>query len=595
MDIGPFCKYLHCIDLVGALLKTFKRNGNGDDIKLISSIAEMACAGGYLPTVELLHAKHFKFTRGCMDFAAREGHLHIIDFLFKNRKERCTNYALESASGSGHLAVVKYLCQNKLYLSIGSYAVDIGCQNGHFEVVKYLLENTSASFTSRGFDGACKGGHINIVRYLLNRNGVVCSNLAMDGASYGNHIDIVRELIGFKQSSITFKDQKLSFNITCSSFALDEAVRNRNIEMLKLLHSHQTTGSCSKLGFDYCTRNGDLEMLKFLLAHYESVAPSPNNLLVNACKSGNLEMVEFILEKFESHSFVISWVGAIKSGNLDIIKLLHTNNIYTCHPDVMDKAAHFNHLEIVKFLHYNRSEGCTVYAQNLAASNGNLEMLQFLNFNRTEGFTEDALNNSAKNNHFEVLKFLHTCIIDQNSNNISINTSETILSSCIGGHLEIIKYLFQHRTDTRYPITSRVFTNISLDKNHSSILLFLLDNIDLGYRIPAQTLERILKSKQPDKHHMFNLIFTRIHKQIGEALPEIIDMVMKIQQHFQPDKVTNGRKKASSSSSISQYTVTTGVTRGKRKTTEAFLEDKPTIEEINDDEFDNQSTTSSTS
>eukprot|EP01132_Coremiostelium_polycephalum_P003831 gene3831-4772_t len=40
-----------------------------------------------------------------------------------------------------------------------------------------------------------------------------------------------------------------------------------------------------------------------------------------------------------------------------------------------------------------------------------------------------------------------------------------------------------------------------------------------------------------------------------------------IQQHFQPDKVSNGKKKASSSSSISQYTVTTGVTRGKRKTT----------------------------
>jgi hypothetical protein len=65
---------------------------------------------GHLEVVEWLHKNR---KEGCptwaMEFAARYGHLKVVEFLHKNRKEGCTTRAMNLAAANGHLDIVEYL------------------------------------------------------------------------------------------------------------------------------------------------------------------------------------------------------------------------------------------------------------------------------------------------------------------------------------------------------------------------------------------------------------------------------------------------------------------------------------------------------
>ena len=47
-----------------------------------------------------------------MNWAAINGHLELVKFLHKNRKEGCTEYAMDLAAKYGHSEVVKWLRDN---------------------------------------------------------------------------------------------------------------------------------------------------------------------------------------------------------------------------------------------------------------------------------------------------------------------------------------------------------------------------------------------------------------------------------------------------------------------------------------------------
>jgi hypothetical protein len=48
-----------------------------------------------------------------MDWAAENGHLHIIKWLHDNRIEGCTTLAMNWAASNGHLHVVQWLHENR--------------------------------------------------------------------------------------------------------------------------------------------------------------------------------------------------------------------------------------------------------------------------------------------------------------------------------------------------------------------------------------------------------------------------------------------------------------------------------------------------
>ena len=51
-----------------------------------------------------------------MNFAAENGYLEVVKWLSENRKEGCTEYAMDYAVKNGHLEVVKWLSENKQFL-----------------------------------------------------------------------------------------------------------------------------------------------------------------------------------------------------------------------------------------------------------------------------------------------------------------------------------------------------------------------------------------------------------------------------------------------------------------------------------------------
>ena len=47
-----------------------------------------------------------------MNHAAKNGHLDIVKFLYENRKEGCTTYAMNKATENEHFDVLNFLMEN---------------------------------------------------------------------------------------------------------------------------------------------------------------------------------------------------------------------------------------------------------------------------------------------------------------------------------------------------------------------------------------------------------------------------------------------------------------------------------------------------
>lgn len=60
-------------------------------------------------------------TKGCtpraMDWAAQNGHLHVLQWLHVNRTEGCTSRSIDLAASNGHLHIVDWLESNYLFKS----------------------------------------------------------------------------------------------------------------------------------------------------------------------------------------------------------------------------------------------------------------------------------------------------------------------------------------------------------------------------------------------------------------------------------------------------------------------------------------------
>src|SRR5436853_597171 len=72
-----------------------------------------------------------------MNLADRNGHLEVVKWLHQNRKEGCSEWAMDHAAEYGHLEVVKWLHQNRTE-GCTIRAMNCAAENHHLEVVKWL-------------------------------------------------------------------------------------------------------------------------------------------------------------------------------------------------------------------------------------------------------------------------------------------------------------------------------------------------------------------------------------------------------------------------------------------------------------------------
>jgi hypothetical protein len=76
-----------------------------------------------------------------MDIAAQYGHLYIMKWLFKYRKDGCTSQAMYSVCRNGHLSIVQWLHENYLRLlspRVITSATSNANSKGHYSITEYL-------------------------------------------------------------------------------------------------------------------------------------------------------------------------------------------------------------------------------------------------------------------------------------------------------------------------------------------------------------------------------------------------------------------------------------------------------------------------
>ena len=217
--------------------------------------------------------------RLAIDLAALNGHLDIIKWLDYNKNENCSKNALYNACKNGHFDIVKWLIINKKLLFINRRSIDFAAyngnieiirflydnnlrfstkkamdsaaENGHIECLKYLHKNLDVGCTSNAIDLAAKNGHLNVIKWLHNNNNVGCSNNAMDLAAKNGHLDVIKWL------DINRKEG-------CTTNAIDLAAKNGYIEVVKYLNINRKEG-CTTSAIDLAAKNGHLLVIKYLL------------------------------------------------------------------------------------------------------------------------------------------------------------------------------------------------------------------------------------------------------------------------------------------------------------------------------------------
>jgi len=143
-----------------------------------------------------------------------------------------------------------------------------------------------------------------------------------------------------------------------------------------------------------------------------------------------------------------------------------------CNKNVMEKirinmithdVCHLK-LDDIKLLHYYKLGHNWGDAMNTASENGHLEIVKWLHENRTEGCTVYAMN-TAMNGHLEIVKFLHF-------NRTEGCTTYAMNRAAKHGHLEVVKWLHENRSEgcTTYAM------NKAANYGHLDVVKWLHEN-----------------------------------------------------------------------------------------------------------------------
>lgn len=277
--------------------------------------------------------------------AARVGHLHLVKLLLDYHANVNGTYTgqppLYSAAESGHINVVRFLLDygagcppppGREWLE----ALSLAASSGHIELVKLLCEIKCdySSFTVRSMmEAAARRGHLDTVRFLLQN--------APDSAFETGTRDDLRKILQIACCTaqadlvqLVWESMKRNNTICAAdlleSSALRQAAERGHIHIVKLLLSYgadPTLGDKDgKVALQAAAGNGDLEMIETLLL--------PNRLyhiheaLHAAVQNGNIDIVRRLLNLDRNINVNTPVYGeyllrlAVGSAEMDIVKLL---------------------------------------------------------------------------------------------------------------------------------------------------------------------------------------------------------------------------------------------------------------------------------
>ncbi|OQS01096.1 hypothetical protein ACHHYP_01836 [Achlya hypogyna] len=354
---------------------------------------------------------------GALEFAARHGHLNIVEFLHR-AGHNLTAEAMDEAAAGGHVHVLRYLSARQVQGTL-EFAIVEAAKNGYEETVAFLLE--AGASAASALSHAVKAGHAACVRVLVDHLRLrapeghfpvalitaavvggheevrtilhplqIWPNEYMDSVAAAGRLDLLESL----HASGYFK---------CSTNAMDLAAANGHLAVLRFLHE-QRQARCSQSAMDGAAAKGHMEILKYL--HETCHAPPGSFAIAWAAMAGHLDAVRYLNEVCLARSCDDVAERAASSGHLDVVKYANDNNLGRWSHRVLNAAAKSGNLALVQYLHAHRPEGCTTAAVDNAAERGHADIVEFLLTHRTEGGTSNAVISAVERNHGRVVALL---------------------------------------------------------------------------------------------------------------------------------------------------------------------------------------------
>jgi hypothetical protein len=121
--------------------------------------------------------------------AAKYGHVHIMDWLWKNYRSKCstTSVFLYAAEG-GHLESLRWA--KKHFCSWDSSTHRGAAKEGHLEALKWMKRN-GMPWRGNIPDGLGANGHLRVLRWLIDNGAVKCDIATVSAAMRGGHLNFL--------------------------------------------------------------------------------------------------------------------------------------------------------------------------------------------------------------------------------------------------------------------------------------------------------------------------------------------------------------------------------------------------------------------
>eukprot|EP01133_Synstelium_polycarpum_P002436 gene2436-2769_t len=414
---------------------------------------------GLLPLVEWAHSRGYGATIQAIDKCAGLGHVDVVSFLIRNRREGFSGGAIVAAAKEGYLDMLNLLVANSY---VPQPSIEEGfiaaCGKGHLDICNILADlhpnGMRTGCLPQAGTEAAKNGHFEIIKMLHTRGiNSAFSSSAMDQAAANKHLDIVVYLGQNRTEG-------------CTKAALNSAAKNSDADMVNYLKTRQ--GANIAEAKDAACAGGDYSMLYALDGDCTIVG------LLDACSNGHMLVVESLLmsqPEFKSKSIMAeAFLEASKGGHYSIVSqvLILPNDLVPSLTAALSKG----HLRVVEFIMQFVRTQCTAAIHIAAYKGGSRACVELVERNIKEIVKIDwvkCLASTIEGGHTDLLAYL----LEKNK---PINKQQALELACGQANAAMIRQLIQ--TDTKFTITSAMLLGIIRKRSlHSLEQLYNNNNI----------------------------------------------------------------------------------------------------------------------
>ena len=140
-------------------------------------------------------------TARAMNWAAMDGHLHVIRWLSKNKCKGWSGWSSDTiinAATYGYLDIIQW-CYDPYYyresnMWVTQQIMDKAAGNGHLEIVQWVYKKTQIPCSIAGINTSATNGHDLVVQWLYKNCKVRCTKTGIRRALQNGHKDLVNWL-----------------------------------------------------------------------------------------------------------------------------------------------------------------------------------------------------------------------------------------------------------------------------------------------------------------------------------------------------------------------------------------------------------------